>query len=63
MKYLLLIIIFFTTINWSADQEKLLNDMAESNSIHGEAIGIGGIKSDQYRRFEKMKKIFYKSIT
>lgn len=58
MKYLLLIIIFFTTINWSADQEKLLNGMAESNSIHGEAIGIGGIKSDQYRRFEKMKKMF-----
>lgn len=63
MKYLLLIIIFFTTINWSADQEKLLNDMAESNSIHDEAIGYAGIKSDQYKRYEKMKKIFYNSIT
>lgn len=53
--------IFFTTINWSADQEKLLNDMAESNSIHGESFGIVGIKSDQYKRYEKMKKIFSNS--
>lgn len=35
----------------------ILRLMAESNTFHNSAIGIAGIKSDQYKRFERLLKI------
>ncbi|MCT4591498.1 MAG: HEAT repeat domain-containing protein [Carboxylicivirga sp.] len=38
----------------SKEVNRIVRQMAKANVIHSDAIGYGGIKSDQYKRFEKL---------
>ena len=53
----LIAILFYSCNNQNKELEKIISNLSKINEVHYENIGIGGMVSEHYLNFEKLKEI------